>query len=458
MKLLRGTFGTRFGFYMAAVGSAIGLGTLWRFPYVTGNNGGGAFVLLYVFFVTAIGLPVLISELMLGRMTRRNIIGVMSWRSWVGAKRRWRWWGYLSLILSFVVLSYYTVVSGWVIHFTVQSLKGGFVASSPQSEKIIDDLMSRGYLQWLLASVHMVITVGIVIRGVQGGVEKTSRIFMPILFLLMLFLCIHSLFLPGAGEAMRFLFYPNFSKLSPTAVIEALGHALFTLSLGFGAMIAFGSYLKKEVPLPAEAAFVMALDTIASLLGGILIFPVVFSSGVVFDSGPSLLFKTMPILFGSMKGGYILGFLFFVSLYFAALSATLVLFEGLVAFFIDQLKFSRKHAAFVVAGGVLGLAMVSAFSHSLLKAIKFGERGIIELLDQVIINWSIPIVTLGVVLFIAKKVPEDEKRAQFVDAQDYVSQRMYITWQNSIQYVVPFLIVSIFLVQIGIKILSVIRN
>jgi NSS family neurotransmitter:Na+ symporter len=240
----RATFGSRFGFYMAAVGSAFGLGTLWRFPYVTGNNGGGAFVLLYIFFVIAIGFPALISELMLGKLSRRNLIGALTFQPWTknsSNKSIWKWFGRLGIFASFVVLSYYTVVSGWVIHFIIQGVFGHFTDASAKPGDIIDRLLSRGYLQVLLASVHLIFTTSIVARGVQNGIEKSAKIFMPILFLVMFFLIIHSLFLPGTTEALRFLFYPNFSKLTGFAIIQALGHACFTLSLGLGAMVAYGS-------------------------------------------------------------------------------------------------------------------------------------------------------------------------------------------------------------------------
>lgn len=449
----RATFGTRFGFYMAAIGSAFGLGTLWRFPYVTGVNGGGAFVLLFVFFVAGIALPMLISELMMGKMTRQNIVGAMRWKAWAGESNVWGWVGMLGVAASFVVLSYYTVISGWVIHFIVQGFAGRFnSAASP--ELIIDKLLSKGYLQVLLASVHLIAVTSIVARGVQDGIEKSSKIFMPILFLIMIFLVIHSMFLPGAAEAARFLFYPDFSKLTTTAVIQALGHALFTLSLGFGAMVVYGSYLKPEIHLPSEAVILTVIDTLLSLFAGMLIFSIVFTSHVDSATGPALLFKTMPVLFGSLTFGYWVGLAFFICLYFAALSASVALFEGLVAYFMDERKLKRPLAALNVALLTFALALVSALSSSHLKDIKLGERGILEVIDQVIINWTIPVVTLGIVLFVGHKIPDKAKKDEFVDPKSLVTVRLFSTWLSTVKYWVPILIVGLLFIQVFIAFIS----
>ncbi|MBK9294384.1 MAG: sodium-dependent transporter, partial [Oligoflexia bacterium] len=315
MRELRSTFSTRFGFYMAAVGAAFGLGTFWRFPYIVGANGGGAFIVLYLFFVAAIAVPALICELQLGRTTGKNIVGAL--------KGKYVWFGRLGILASFIILSYYAVVSGWVIHFIVQGLFGRFTSLGSRPELIIDQLSSKGFLQMALASVHLIVTASIVAKGVRNGIEKWSRIFMPILFIVLAFILVNSLFLPGTMDAFRFLFYPDFTKLTQTSVIEALGHALYTASLGFGGMIAYGSYLRKEVHIPSESIFVVSMDTIFSLLVGLLIFPIVFTADVDAGSGAVLLFKTMPVLFKQLALGYVIALAFFICLYFAALSASI---------------------------------------------------------------------------------------------------------------------------------------
>ncbi len=437
---------------MAAVGSAFGLGTLWRFPYITGVNGGGAFVVLYVFFVVLIALPVLIAELMIGRRTGKNIIGAMKYSPWVKGSKKWAWIGRLGILASLIILSYYTVVSGWVIHFVIQAVLGRFTEPHARPDLLIDRLSSNGYLQMALASVHLIATTSIVAQGVRDGIERISKIFMPILFVVLGFMIVHSLFLPGATEALRFLFYPDFSKLTATSVIEALGHSLYTVSLGFGAMIVYGSYLKKDVHIPSEAVFVVSIDTILSLCAGVLIFPIVFTAHVDPDTGAKLLFKTMPVLFGQMSFGYWLGLMFFVCLYFSALSGTITIYEGLVAYFMDEHKFSRPFATYVVAFISFVLGTASAFSGSLLRNIRLGDRGVIEIIDQVIINWLLPVVTLGVVVFIAFKVPEEVRREDFIDEKSLVSVRLYPTWSKMIKYGVIGILAAVFILQIVLAI------
>lgn len=449
MRDVRATFGSRFGFYMAAVGSAFGLGTLWRFPYITGANGGGAFVFLYIFFVAAISLPVLISELMIGRRTRKNIIGALTWKPWV-KNTRWAWFGRIAILASFIILSYYTVVSGWVIHFVIQGVLGRFTDPAARPELIIDKLSSQGFLQILLASVHLIVTTSIVAKGVREGIERTSRIFVPLLFIIVVFLVIHSLFLPGATEALRFLFYPDFSKLNASSIIEALGHALYTVSLGFGGMIAYGSYLKKEVHIPSEALFVTSIDTVFSLCAGLLIFPIVFTAHVDSSSGPALLFKTMPVLFNQLALGYWVALAFFIGLYFSALSASIAIYEGLVAYLMDERKFSRPLATYFVAAVSFVLGLASAFSGSLFKNVRLGEKGLLEILDQVIINWLLPIVALGVILFVSRKVPEEVKEEEFVQTKSLVSVRLYPSWKVMIGFVVPSILIAVFIIQVAI--------
>jgi neurotransmitter:Na+ symporter, NSS family len=269
----------------------------------------------------------------------------------------------------------------------------------------------------------------------------------------MIFLVVHSIFLPGAPEALRFLFYPDFSKLTGTAVIQALGHALFTLSLGFGAMVVYGSYLKPEIHLPSEALIVTFIDTVLSLLAGMMIFSIVFTSNVDSATGPALLFKTMPVLFGSLTLGYWVGLAFFICLYFAALSASIGLFEGLVAYLMDERKLRRPVAAVAVAAVTFALALFSALSSSQLKDIKLGERGLLEVIDQVIINWTIPVVCLGIVLFVGSKIPDQVKRDEFVDPKSLVSVRLFPTWLATVKYWVPVLLVSLLLLQVFIALI-----
>lgn len=448
MNKKRATFGTRMGFFLAAVGTAVGLGTLWRFPYITGSNGGGGFVFLYVFFVAIIGVPALVSELMLGKLSRRSVIEALSWKPWVGDSRAWRWFGRVATLAGMVVFSYYSVVSGWVIYFLSRTLVLPIYPSDVMPSKIIDDLLSNGWLQILLVAIHLAITFAIVARGVREGIERFARYIMPVFFVVLLSLFVHSFFLNGIDEALRFMFYPNFATLSSSAVIEALGHALFTLGLGMGAMVVYGSYLQDSVRTSKEAAWVAFLDTIIALCIGMIVFPIVFTVGVDPATGPSLLFKTLPVLFEQMTYGYWIGTTFFICLYFAAVSGSVAVFESIIAYVMEQYGFSRLKASLIMITAALGLASIPAFSGSILKEIQFGSLGILEVIDKVIVTWTIPLVTLGVVLFVSWKIPYKTKQEEFVDPKSLVSVKMFSTWLFSIRFIVPGTILSAVILQI----------
>jgi len=447
MRAARARFSTRLGFIMAAIGSGLSLGNLWRFPYLTGQNGGGAFVLLYVFFVAAVGLPILISELMLGKLSQRNLVG--SFKEAVpSASKYWSWLGGIGIFASVLVLSYYAVVSGWVIHFVVQGIMGAFSQGPEHAGHVIDSLREKGLLQVLLASVHLMLTATIVAAGVRNGIERWARFFMPIYLVVLVALVMHSLLMPGATKALRFLFYPDFSKLTGNAVIEALGHAFFTLSVGFGAMVAYGSYLKKDVSVPTEGVFVAGVDTLLSILAGLLVFPIVYSFNVQAGLGPSLLFKTMPVLFGTFSLGPLIGVAFFICLYVSALSSSIVLFEGVVSYLMDEKKMKRKQASTMLSMVTLVLAIISALSSTAFRDVRIGERGLFEIFDQVIINWTIPVVGLGISIFMGWRLTDGRKQEEFVDENSLSSVRLFPTWQLAIRWIAPGLLILMFLIQI----------
>ncbi|HEX4925379.1 MAG TPA: sodium-dependent transporter, partial [Bdellovibrionales bacterium] len=263
----RGAWRTRLGFYLAAIGTAFGLGNLWRFPYVVGSHGGGAFVLIYVALALVIGLSLLIAELMIGRVTRQGVIGGIKK---LGGGRVWTVFGGLSLTATIVALSYYAVISGWVLHFMSRFFVS-FVLQSPFSvDTTLKILMDNGYLQMALTSVHLLIASVIVAKGVQEGLERWIGWMMPVFIVLMTTLLIQSLLLPSASEALQFLFYPDFSKLKAGSLVQAVGHVLFTLSLGFGTMVVFGSYLGEDTHIPSAGFRVAMLDTTLSLLAGLV--------------------------------------------------------------------------------------------------------------------------------------------------------------------------------------------
>lgn len=438
----RGSWRTRFGFYLLAIGSACGLGNLWRFPYVVGENGGGAFILLYVFMSLAIGAPMLISELMLGKSSRRSVIVVSSQLS-EKAGRGFRWIGRFAVILCIVVLSYYAVISGWVLHFMTQFIIALF--SSPEnlpSKANLAALMSNGWLQLMLASAHLLITIVVVAKGVQEGLEKWISYAMPLFAALVIVLLIRSFSLPSTPEVLRFLFYPDFSKLTWASLNHALGHVFFTLSVGFGTMVTFGSYIKEEDHAPTAGFRVTIVDTVISLIAVVMIFPVAFQATNVPLTDPSLMFEVLPRYLLGIPSGALFGLAFFACLYMAALNASIGLLEVVVSNWVDlQKKMERGRASWYSGVIALLLTVFPALSSSIFKNIRFLNRSLIEALDSLLINWFLPMVALGILIAYNWGTTEKEKEESFIDRDKFVSYTMYPHWRFILRWIAPSVIV-----------------
>ncbi len=351
MSAPRGQWNSKIGFIMAAAGSAIGLGNIWRFPYVVGENGGGAFVFFYVLFVILIGLPYMFAELSLGRATQKNPVGAIET---IRPKSFWRLAGFLGVITGVGILSFYSVIAGWTVAYIYKMLIGNvgdftaFVAD-PGGEI-------------LLFALFVLITTLIVQRGVSEGIEKWSKILMPVFFILLLALVIYSLTLDGASKGLEFYLKPDFSKITGRTLLAALGQAFFSLSLGMGTMITYGSYLSKNDNLVTSSVSVAVFDTLIALFAGLIIFPALFAMGEDPAAGPALVFVILPKLFLQMPGGLIVGALFFVLLSVAALTSTISLLEVPVSYMIDDHKVDRKKIVWAVAGFTLLLGIPSALS------------------------------------------------------------------------------------------------
>ncbi|MCB0489134.1 MAG: sodium-dependent transporter [Cyclobacteriaceae bacterium] len=349
----RGQWGSKFGFIMAAAGSAVGLGNIWRFPYITGQNGGGAFVLVYIACVLLIGVPLLFTEMGLGRFTKKSTIGAFkdtgAGAFWMGAG------AILALGVSFFVLSYYGVIAGWTIGYIFKSLAGtaaGFEAFA-----------ANGAMSIGLLAFFMVLTILIVLGGVSGGIEKAAKILMPILFALIFVVAIRSLLLEGAMAGVEFYLKPDFSKITPNSILAALGQAFFSMSIGWGIMITYGSYLPKDSNLVESGVWVGLMDTGIALLAGFMIFPAVFAFGKSPEAGPTLVFQVLPDIFSTMPGGHIIGALFFLLLMVAALTSSISMLEVPASYFIDEKKWSRKKSAWVVGIAAFLFGVPSALSH-----------------------------------------------------------------------------------------------
>lgn len=358
----RGKWGSKIAFILAASGSAIGLGNIWRFPMVVGQNGGAVFVLVYVLAVALIGFTVMLAELALGRHTQKNPVGAINR---IKPRSPWKFIGYLGILTGICILSFYSVVAGWAAGYLIKTVSGAFsgAVSSQVTEKIFTDFSSNPFQVLLFLMVVIGITTYIISKGVKGGIERWTKVLMPILFILIIFLAIRALALPGSGKGISFYLKPDFSKLNGTVILFALGQAFFSLSLGMGTMITYGSYITKSDNLVSSAGWVCLSDTLIAILAGLIIFPTLFAiPGIAPTAGSGLIFKVFPLIFSRIPGGDIFGTLFFTLLLVAAITSTISLLEVPVAYFVDERNWSRKKAAFLIGAFSFLLGIPSALS------------------------------------------------------------------------------------------------
>ncbi|MDA3930775.1 MAG: sodium-dependent transporter [Prolixibacteraceae bacterium] len=404
---LRDSFGSKFGVVAAAAGSAVGLGNIWKFPYITGVYGGAAFLFVYLGFILAIGLPIMLSELLIGRRSGRNAFGAFKK---LAPKSAWKYIGLLGIAAAFMILSFYGVVAGWSIQYIILSIQDGFATKSPeQLNSLFTMLIESPQKPVYLQLIFMVLTGAIVIVGVKKGIEKFTKILMPILVFILLALCVKAITLPGAERGLEFLFKPDFSKLTSEGILSALGHAFFSLSLGMGTLITYGSYINRENNLLRTAVQVTAADTIIAILSGIAIFPAVFAFGIEPSSGPGLVFITLPNVFQQMPGGYIFSILFFLLLTVAALTSSISILEVVVAYFKEEFRLKRKPATIVATILISTLGIFCSLSMGVLEPYKLFGLNFFDLMDWISANMLLPLGGLFIALFVgwflgAKKV------------------------------------------------------
>lgn len=363
----RGSWGSKIAFIFAASGSAIGLGNIWRFPMVVGQNGGAVFVFVYILAVVFIGFTVMLAELTIGRNAQRNPVGAIEH---IKPRSPWKGIGFLGILTGICILSFYSVVAGWAAGYLIKTASGAFKGNltGQMADKIFTDFSSNPFQVILFLFLVICITAYIISRGVKGGIERWTKVLMPILFLLIVFLAIRALTLPGAEKGLSFYLKPDFSKLNGTVILFALGQAFFSLSLGMGTMITYGSYIPKSDNLVSSAGWVCFSDTLIALLAGIIIFPTLFAiPGVEPTAGSGLVFKVFPLIFSKITGGQIFGTLFFTLLLVAAITSTISLLEVPVAYFVDERNWSRKKAAYLVGGFSFLIGIPSALSSGGLK-------------------------------------------------------------------------------------------
>jgi len=430
----RALWASRLGFILAAAGSAVGLGNVWKFPYIAGNNGGGAFVLVYLVCICIVGLPIMMAEFMLGRHTRRDAVGAFIHLE--GKRSFWLAAGWVSVGAAFLILSYYSVVAGWTLDYVYRALAGSFSGQSPETiEGMFGALIGDGPRQILWHFVFVALCLGIVIGGVQKGIERWSKILMPILFALLALLFVNGLLSKGAWQGITFMFRPDFHRLTAGSVLEALGHAFFTLSLGMAAMITYGSYLSKQEDLLAASLRVVLLDTVIALMAGLAIFSVVFSVGMEPAAGPGLVFKTIPVVFSQLPGGYLLAIVFFLLLSFAALTSAISLLEAQVAYLIDERGWERKRATAFLAGLAFVVGIPTALSYNSLAEWKvIGDRVFFDSADLIASNYLLPVAGLLIAVYVGWFWSGSEEKEELIAGG---AGWVYPLWHFLIRFVSP---------------------
>ncbi|SMF81146.1 sodium-dependent transporter [Pseudobacteriovorax antillogorgiicola] len=400
---MRSHWSGRLAFILAASGSAIGLGNIWKFPYITGQNGGGAFVLAYLITILLVGFPIFIAEIYIGQKAQKNAVSAFDVVH--GKPSPFKAIGAMGVLSAFLILSFYSVVGGWILSFEWQALTGGFSNKAPeQIEGMLGALISDPVQVLAWHTGFMVLTAAIVIGGISKGIERWSKILMPGFFALLIALLVFSMSLDGFGDAFAFLFQPDFAKLTGESLLEAVGHSFFTLSLGMGAMITYGSYLAKGENLVKTAAAVTFLDTLIALIAGLVMFSVTFTYGLEPGSGPGLMFSTMPTLFSQMSFGSILLIAFFALVGFAALTSAISLLEVVVSYFVEEKNMSQKQATLLFAGIIWAVGVLCALSFNVLQ----GTFDFFDTFDKTTTNILMPLGGLLTAVFFGWCIPSSE--------------------------------------------------
>lgn len=397
----RANFGSKLGIILASAGSAVGLGNIWRFPCEVGNNGGAAFLLVYLLCVALLGVPVMVSEFLIGRRSRANTATAYQL---LAPGTRWKWVGRMGVATALIILSYYAVVAGWTLEYTVASAAGRLGAGTDFTA-FFAAFVASPWKPVVYMAIFMLITHVVIVRGVKEGIEKFSKVMMPLLLLIIGVLVVCSLSMPGAAEAMRFLFSPDFGKLDTSVVLSAMGQAFFSLSLGMGCLCTYASYFGRDADLMRTAGSVAAIDTCVAMVAGLIIFPAVFSvPGVAPDAGPGLVFQTLPYVFNTAFAGvpwlgYVFSLMFYVLLTLAALTSMISLHEVPTAYLHERFRWSRRRAAAVVTAVCIVLGVFSSLSFGLLAGAKVAGLTIFDLLDFVTAKLMIPLSGLLIAVF-----------------------------------------------------------
>ena len=444
---MRDSFGSRFGALVAMAGSAVGLGNLWRFPYLVGENGGAAFIIVYILLSFLICLPIFVSEFVIGRRSQKNAYA--AFRDLSGGSE-WRWVGLFTVIVPLIVLSYYSVIGGWSIEYLLKSLSFSFSdASRITMNTMFTDFVSSTWAPLATHTVFLLFTTLIVIVGIKDGIEKFSKVMMPLLFMIVVAIAIYSLTLPGASAGVDYLFRPDFSKIDAKACASALGQAFFSLSLGFGTIMTYASYVSKGDNIMTQSAATAISDLMFALIAGVAIMPAVFAFGIDPQAGPGLVFETLPYIFGQMPAGGLIAILFFAALLVAALTSSISMLEVAVAYLVEEKRFSRVWACITLFVICWIVGALCSLSFGPLSDLRINGGNLFDFFDSLSSNVLMTLGSLFTVLFVGWRLKRTDIYDEFTNGGTLsTNARIFGVLWFLIRYICPLAIISIFLVGI----------
>lgn len=448
--LVRDSFTSKLGVIFATLGSAVGLGNIWKFPSMTGANGGAAFIIIYLLCTLLVSVPVMITELMLGRTARANAI--TTYRN-LSPKKSQPWWlvGVSGVVAAFLILAFYTVVAGWVFAYVGKAITGNVLSTNPEvTSQVFSRLVTSPWESLIWQWIVLIWISFVIILGVSKGIEGLTKRLMPALFVILLIVCVRSLTLPGAMEGVRFLFKPDFSRITPGVILMAMGLAFFKLSVGMGTMTAYGSYYRDDQDIPGSALRVMLADLSVSILAGLAIFPAVFAFGFKPDAGPSLLFITIPAVFASMPFGQFFLILFCILASIAATGAMLSLFEVPVSFLAERTKLNRTGATIVTFLALAAVGATAALSNSILADVKVAGITFFDLYDFISSNLLMPIGGFFLAIFAGWVWKFPKIQEQLSNHGDLKNRGIIRVYYFIVRYVAPALILLVMLNGLGI--------
>ena len=440
--MARDSFGSRFGALVAMAGSAVGLGNLWRFPYLVGENGGAAFIIVYIAFSFLICLPIFVSEFIIGRRSQKNAFA--AFRDLTGGSA-WKWVGLFTVIVPLIVLSYYSVIGGWSIEYLLKSVTFSFTGGESQAT-MFSGFVSSTWMPLIMHTVFMLVTTLIVVIGIKDGIEKFSKVMMPLLFVMVIAIAVYSLTLPGAGKGLEYLFNPDFSKIDGHACAAALGQAFFSLSLGFGTILTYGSYVDKKENIFFQSSATAVSDLMFALIAGIAIMPAVFAFGLDPQSGPGLVFETLPFVFSQMPAGGVIAIIFFVALLVAALTSSISMLEVAVAYLVEEKRFTRVSACGVLFVLCWAVGALCSLSFGPLAGFSIAGRSIFDFFDNLSSNVLMTLGSLLTVLFVGWRLKKTDIYDEFTNGGTLSTNvKIFGVLWFLIRYVCPVAITTVFI-------------